>query len=158
MMDLDLVDTLFARPYKPGIPLLTRSEIQSRYLTRYYMLISAPGDKPITLFPVAERVKREPRREFWEINFDLARRQINLESREDKALETLKERHRYYGAGPLLLTGEIGIIVRSIDKLERIRFMTENKLEDKQDPLEDAWVDLFAYSILGYLLVRGGLS
>lgn len=91
---------------------------------------------------------------FWKESFDLLRPRVG----ESKALGVLSQRHNLYGAKSLLMCGEVGILVRCIDKLCRIENMVSKGLEDTEDPIEDAWLDLFNYAILGYVLIKGGLT
>lgn len=91
---------------------------------------------------------------WWLETFDMIRPRID----ETKALEILEHRHKFYGARSLLLTGEFGILVRCIDKLCRIDNILKTEQDDAQDPMNDAWLDLFNYSLLAVLLLEGGLT
>lgn len=81
-------------------------------------------------------------------------------------IDILESRHKNYGAKPILKTGFIGIIIRSLDKMYRIEHMIEEKkLRDKPDnynglieeSIKDNYIDLFNYSILACLLTDGHL-
>jgi len=142
MIDQKIRNELLTRPSKPGF-LLTPSGLKRKYLARYDLYMSGPGRESV-----------EVRALWWAINFDHLRRITN----EELALSTMDRRHEYYGSGPLIATGEVGILVRSIDKFVRYEHMMGKGIEDDEDPLIDAMQDALAYSLLGYCLVRGGLS
>ena len=137
MLDQGMVSELIARPRMPG-RLLNFEELIKAYQIKFDSLNGG-----IALDP-----------NWWLNCFDTTR----LSCDEVQALMILDHRHKYYGPKPIQATGEIGIVVRSLDKLFRIEHMMNNNLEDKEDPIEDCYRDLFNYTILGYLLVNGGLS
>lgn len=74
------------------------------------------------------------------------------------AFEICKDRNSKYGNRSLLLCGISGIIVRCIDKLCRLENMIKNNLYDSSESRVDSIIDLFNYSILAVLLLKGELK
>lgn len=71
-----------------------------------------------------------------------------------------------YGPGNINAFGEMGVLVRSSDKLARINRLMEKEVERNSEdgsykellankPIEDSWGDLHVYSAIA-LMVRGG--
>lgn len=58
-----------------------------------------------------------------------------------------------YGPENIACAGEVGVAVRCMDKVARLRNL------DGKDPLyeatEDTWVDLADYGVIGYMVHRG---
>lgn len=73
-------------------------------------------------------------------------------------MNIMKIRNKNYGNRPLVLCGTLGIVVRSIDKLCRLENMLKNNLQDENESITDSIIDLFNYSILAILLLKGELS
>ena len=76
----------------------------------------------------------------------------------DDLAELLLKKHRDYGpknisespGGPLN-----GLRVRMHDKLARINNLIDNEREPGNEPLEDSFLDMANYAIIGLLVLRG---
>lgn len=76
----------------------------------------------------------------------------------DELAELLLRKHNDYGpknisespGGPLN-----GLRVRMHDKLARINNLIDNKKEPKNESLEDSFVDMANYAIIGLLVLKG---
>ena len=58
-----------------------------------------------------------------------------------------------YGPGNIAKGGEIGVAIRCRDKISRLENLA-NK-DPEYEPIEDTWVDLADYGIIGYMVHRG---
>lgn len=66
------------------------------------------------------------------------------------------ERHTKYGPGNIARHGELGVIVRVSDKVERLNNMIERGGRDfADDSVEDAYTDLGNYGVIGLMVRRG---
>jgi hypothetical protein len=72
--------------------------------------------------------------------------------------EKLLAKHHDYGPGNLLKDGELGIVIRSSDKVERLRHILRNEAQVSDEKIEDTWSDLAGYAIQALLLRRGALD
>ena len=61
-------------------------------------------------------------------------------------------KHRDYGKDNILAFGEFGVLVRTNDKIARLKNLL-NK-EGVTEPRIDAWVDIMGYGIIALLLDR----
>jgi len=76
----------------------------------------------------------------------------------DSLAELLIKKHNDYGpknisespGGPLN-----GLRVRMHDKLARINNLIDNNKEPENEPLEDSFIDMANYAIIGLLVLRG---
>lgn len=66
----------------------------------------------------------------------------------------LKEKNRTYGDKNIEKIGELGIIIRIEEKLERLKNMIEKNIKDKES-IEDSWKDIVGYGIIGTMVNRG---
>ena len=66
-----------------------------------------------------------------------------------------------YGSTNISSTGELGVMVRTQDKVSRIRNLLMKEMKGSADsgaqnePLEDSWKDMANYGVIGLLLRRG---
>ena len=60
-----------------------------------------------------------------------------------------------YGSGNIARFGELGVMVRANDKIERLRTLLLENREAKNEPVEDTWRDLANYGIIGLLCHLG---
>lgn len=70
-------------------------------------------------------------------------------------LKTFIQKHKDYGKGNILDTGELGIVFRINDKLRRLQNLQENGKKPSNEAIEDTWTDIAVYAIIA-LLVRNG--
>lgn len=72
-------------------------------------------------------------------------------------LELWKKKQKSYGPGNIAKFGELGCLIRSTDKIERLRNMIylnrKNPLADES--VEDTWLDLMGYALMGLMCHRG---
>lgn len=68
--------------------------------------------------------------------------------------ELLKMKNRNYGDKNIEKIGKSGILIRLEEKLERLKYMIQNNIEDKET-VEDTWKDIIGYAVIGIMLERG---
>ncbi|MCL5969912.1 MAG: DUF1599 domain-containing protein [Patescibacteria group bacterium] len=80
---------------------------------------------------------------------------------EEAFMEVCKEleqmfikKHRDYGKGNILDTGELGIAFRVSDKLNRIRHILANDKKEEHESVEETWIDIAVYSVIAVMLKR----
>ncbi len=71
----------------------------------------------------------------------------------DEIRETLRKKNKIYGDNNIIKIGKRGILIRIEEKIERLRNMIENNIEDKESR-DDSWKDIAGYSIIGAMLER----
>ncbi len=64
-------------------------------------------------------------------------------------------KQRDYGPGNIAAFGEIGVLVRMNDKFERLKNLLKTGKAPKNESIEDSWVDLFNYPLIGVAVHRG---
>lgn len=101
----------------------------------------SPGEPPFMDY--------EPEREYFVDTFEDA---------VDSVLRDLKtvliSKRRDYGSRNLTAFGELGIMVRTYDKIERLRNLTLSGKEPENEAIDDTWVDIANYGILALILRR----
>ena len=74
-----------------------------------------------------------------------------------KLFEIFKKKQASYGKGNIADYGEVGVLIRSNDKIKRLRNLVylnkPNPLDN--ETIEDTWLDLADYALIA-LLVRDG--
>jgi len=60
-----------------------------------------------------------------------------------------------YGSGNIARFGELGVMVRANDKIERLRTLLLENREAQNEPVEDTWRDLANYGVIGLLCHLG---
>jgi hypothetical protein len=68
--------------------------------------------------------------------------------------EMFIKKHKDYGKGNILDTGELGIAFRVSDKLNRIKHLLANKKDPQFETIEETWIDIGVYSVIAVLLKR----
>jgi hypothetical protein len=72
-----------------------------------------------------------------------------------KEIENLLiEKNKTYGEENITKIGKLGILTRLEEKIERLKHMITNNINDK-DSRDDNWKDIAGYAILGEMLERG---
>jgi len=100
------------------------------------------------------------RSDAWRNLFRIVRPHVH--PREEEVIAMMRRKHHDYGGGSLVECGEAGVFVRGFDKLHRVlnlsRIEEAGRSAQIQESKQDAIDDLFNYVILGFLLVRGGVT
>ena len=64
-----------------------------------------------------------------------------------------------YGSSNISINGELGVMVRTQDKVSRIRNLLAKEMQGQpaasNEPIEDSWGDLANYGVIGLLLRQG---
>lgn len=85
----------------------------------------------------------------------------DFEKSVDKILEELKrvliKKHKDYGSANILESGLVGVLVRTNDKMSRIKNLSGFGLDWKEkealnETIEDNWLDLANYAIINLML------
>ena len=69
--------------------------------------------------------------------------------------ELLISKQQDYGKGNILDFGELGLLVRTNDKVSRIKNLTKRNVNPNNESLDDSWRDIAGYAILTIMLRRG---
>ncbi len=80
------------------------------------------------------------------------------ESFEKTTRELLKifiKKHRDYGKGNILDTGEMGILYRVSDKINRLKHLLANKKTPENETIDDNWLDIAVYGVIAILYRKG---
>ena len=76
-----------------------------------------------------------------------------------KAAQTFDKKQQDYGSGNIARFGEVGVIVRANDKIERLRNLLWVNVANGKVPcneaVEDTWQDLHVYGAIGLLCHKG---
>jgi hypothetical protein len=70
-------------------------------------------------------------------------------------LETFIKKHKDYGKGNILDTGDLGIAFRVNDKLTRLKNLLTNKKKPVNESMEESWMDISVYAIIAVMYLRG---
>jgi len=76
-----------------------------------------------------------------------------MEKIADEMKELLKAKNRTYGDKNIARMGKLGVLTRIEEKIERLRNMIENNIEDFESR-EDSWKDIAGFGIIGVMLER----
>lgn len=68
--------------------------------------------------------------------------------------EIFVAKHKDYGKGNILDTGELGIAFRVNDKLNRIKNILQSGKLPKNESLDDSWTDIGVYAIIALMFRR----
>lgn len=63
-------------------------------------------------------------------------------------------KHKDYGKGNILDTGELGIAFRVNDKLNRIKNILQTGKQPNNESLDDSWTDIGVYAIIALMFRR----
>ena len=70
-------------------------------------------------------------------------------------LATFLKKHKDYGKGNILSIKELGMSFRISEKGERLKNLLMTNGEPENEPLNDTWIDIGVYAIIGLLYRRG---
>lgn len=65
------------------------------------------------------------------------------------------KKHKDYGKANILESGELGIAFRINDKVSRLKHLLTNNNHPENELLEDSWIDIAVYAVIGIMLLRG---
>lgn len=68
--------------------------------------------------------------------------------------ELLIKKNKVYGDQNVVKMGKLGVLTRIEEKIERLRHMIKNNIEDEESR-EDSWKDVAGFGIIGAMLERG---
>lgn len=69
-------------------------------------------------------------------------------------LQMFIKKHRDYGKGNILDTGELGIAFRTSDKLNRLKHLLANNKNPANESIEETWIDIAVYAVIAVLYKR----
>jgi len=70
-------------------------------------------------------------------------------------VKLLDSKQQDYGSENILISGELGVVVRAQDKLCRLRHLLKKNGEVNHEGIDDSWMDLANYGIIGHMLHKG---
>jgi hypothetical protein len=73
----------------------------------------------------------------------------------EKMLATFIKKHKDYGKGNILDTGELGILFRINDKLRRLQNLTAKGKDPENESINETWLDIAVYAVIAILLRDG---
>ena len=76
----------------------------------------------------------------------------------DEIVNLLISKQRDYGKNNILDFGEYGILVRSNDKMARLKNLNQKGVNPANESIEDTWKDISGYAIIALMLRRGLFS
>jgi len=76
-----------------------------------------------------------------------------MEEATEEIKSLLKVKNKTYGNKNIVKMGKLGILSRIDEKLERLRNMIENNI-DNEESREDSWKDIAGFGIIGLMLER----
>jgi hypothetical protein len=71
-----------------------------------------------------------------------------------KFVKVLDEKQQDYGPDNITISGELGVIVRSQDKLCRLKHLLGKETVNNES-VSDSWMDLANYGLIGYMVHNG---
>lgn len=96
---------------------------------------------------------------WWTVTFSYCYSRLYLEKIFiEECIDILDRKNSIYGNEMFFEEGLFGIAIRCKDKVWRAINMSEWGVEDMFEPMRDVFIDLFNYSILALLLIRGELK
>jgi hypothetical protein len=69
--------------------------------------------------------------------------------------KTMIDKQRDYGPGNIADFGELGVLIRSNDKIARLKnLLYENPNEPTNESIDDTWLDIGNYALIAMMLRR----
>jgi len=69
--------------------------------------------------------------------------------------ELFVKKHKDYGKGNILDTGELGMAFRVNDKLNRIKNLLMSRKKPANETLDESWIDIGVYAVIAIMYRRG---
>jgi len=66
-------------------------------------------------------------------------------------LSVFVKKHKDYGKGNILDTGELGIAFRESDKLNRLKNILGTGKKPKNEGIDDNWIDIGVYAVIALM-------
>jgi hypothetical protein len=73
---------------------------------------------------------------------------------QDVAKLLISKQHDY-GHGNINAFGELGVLVRASDKIERLKNLHKRRDTPSNESVDDTWMDLAGYAIIALMIRRG---
>jgi len=70
-------------------------------------------------------------------------------------LVVFQKKHKDYGKGNILDTGDLGIAFRVNDKLNRLKHLLTTKAHPINESMEETWIDVAVYSVIAVMYLHG---
>lgn len=70
-------------------------------------------------------------------------------------VDVLISKQHDYGKGNIADFGELGVLVRANDKIERLKNLVKTGNTPSNESVDDSWLDLANYAIIALMLRRG---
>ena len=67
----------------------------------------------------------------------------------------LRKKNEMYGDGNVDKMGKDGVLMRIIEKTERLKHLFKTQNNPNEEPIEDTWKDIAGFGIIGLMLERG---
>jgi len=72
-----------------------------------------------------------------------------------KALKLFRDRQYDYGPENISNFGDIGVLIRLNDKIERLKNLMFNNIEAHSESILDTWIDIGNYGLIGLMCANG---
>ena len=72
----------------------------------------------------------------------------------EEMLTVFIKKHKDYGKGNILDTGELGIAFRVSDKLNRLKHLLGTNQKPVNESIEETWIDIAVYAVIAVLYIR----
>jgi len=69
--------------------------------------------------------------------------------------EVMLKKQYSYGPKNISAFGQVGVLVRLSDKIERMKHLIINNRDPENESLDDSWLDTANYGLIGLMLKRG---
>lgn len=75
----------------------------------------------------------------------------------EEVLAMFLKKHKDYGKGNILSIKELGIAMRIIEKVERLKnlLIKQGEVDPANESIEETWIDIATYAIIAVLYRRG---
>ena len=69
----------------------------------------------------------------------------------EEMLTVFIKKHKDYGKGNIIDTGELGIVFRISDKLNRLKNILGKGKKPKNEGIDDSWMDIGVYAVIALM-------
>lgn len=69
----------------------------------------------------------------------------------EEMLRVFIQKHKDYGKGNILDTGELGIVFRVSDKLNRLKNILSKNKKPNNEGIDDSWMDIGVYAVIALM-------